>query len=325
MMRPDIIAATLEAVTASRGGQAGGHKRELKSVSVELANVRGSISKCVDAITDKLVPELLPDLQVRAKSLKNKESELLLRQDQLAELCRRAASKFPSDAEVQAALLQFSGKVNHLTGKEQKEVVRLLVKDVAVDGGKVPAQKAGSAQRILRRLRFTIRLLLGSLAPECPAKTGTLPIDFTVEMPASRKLWRFRFVEPFEGIEVESEVGVKDTEESNAGQRVVAVHRLIQATAGQQEMEGNPKLKQIEIAHRIGKTPSLVCQYLRLLNLDAHVQQVLVSNPNAVILRFFTSRKLLKLVRMPKATQLATFSAELKLAKGVAARSRDDK
>jgi hypothetical protein len=321
MMRPDIIAATLDAVTASRRDEVGGHKRELKTVTAELADVRGSISKCVDAITDKQVPALLPDLQARGKSLKDKESELLLRQKHLAELCRLEATKYPSESDVQAALLQFSEKVNHLTGKEQKEVIRLLVRDVSVYSVKVPNHEAGAKGRILRRLRFMIRLRLDSLAPEATStKAETLPIGFTVETPVSRKSWRFRFLEPFEGIEVESDAKVNDTEDGKEEQSLIAAHPLMQAMAWKEEMAANPNLQQVAIARRIGKTPALVCQYLRLLDLDEHLRHVLTTKPNAAILRFFTLRKLLALNRLPREAQLSAFSAHLKLAQACSSR-----
>ena len=309
IMHPDVIEATLATVKDQRGDEKGQHQRELKQVNAQLLQIRAEISNCVDAVTKKHVPALLADLQARATQLKAKEHELSQRQQELLAICRTEIAHDPDAADVMATLNDFSVKARKLTGVEKKELVKLLLKDVTVFTAK-PREKGQDDTKKTKCWRFLIRLRLDSLRPVNEAN-GTLPMQFTGETPKGRSGWVFRFIEPFDGIEVESAATRIEEDSAPSDQEQIAAHPLIMAKSWSVELKSGGAITQASIAQRSGLSRSLVSRYLKLLGLEDHVLVMLTSKPSAKILRYFSYRKLKHLLSLDPKQQRQEFREAL--------------
>ncbi|MEI8088171.1 MAG: hypothetical protein WCG63_01105 [Opitutaceae bacterium] len=165
------------------------------------------------------------------------------------------------------------------------------------------------------RWRFLVRLRLDGSS----SGTGTpaLPLQFTVELPSSSG-WQYRFIEPFEGIEVES-CAPKKAESpelaENEDDTEFDSHPLMVARKWMEQSRADPSLTQSSFARQVGKCPGLISKYLRLLDLDEHIQTVLTQKPSAKTLGRFSYRDLRSLLKLPRTQQLAAFRRELGKAK----------
>jgi hypothetical protein len=308
---PGIIQRTVDKVAEESQGVLGEHKQDLKTVTEQLKTVREEIANLVIAIGKAEVPALSSDLKTHAEKLKEAESTLSQRQQDLAAMTRLEAAKYPDAAGVAAALADYTAKVSRLSGKEQKELTRLLIRDVTVYPCS-PAPGTGN-----RRYRYVIRLNFDALMPAgMGAAKVALPMECMVESISKRFGIRFRFVEPFDVMDFEDPSLSPAAPSDQADAEILTTHPLIVVSGWKREMEQDEKLTQSEIARRIGKTRALVSEYFKLLKLPQFVLVPLLAERNPRVLRHFSLRKLLRLLKLESWERINFFKKEMKLALG---------
>lgn len=328
---PEIIAGIVDGASHRKGYVAKELRDRIRLLKEERAKIERAEKIAVDRFFDvrdtalgRAVTQRFDELEARERAIGQEIGELEIK-------LRSVEANNPSVAEVTAALSNFERMVAHLSRPQIKELIKLLVAEIAV--AKIHHQRdrryAGFARSsLLLTLSFQLSAAAMKLSKHPlitahdlrfseSADRATMAISLTMEVrrggPRGNKL---HFLAPFGGgADIVAIQSAADRETNNAARLEHPLWRADQIA----EMQSKGMLKK-DIARSFGKTAPFVTYHLRLAQLQPAIREALKAAP-LQILRHFGLVRLMRLAAQDVTQQEEAFTFEYRKATEVASKT----